>query len=354
MEESLGSMIDELQTSQPSPALLSQDFRERYDAFVDASPQYSLYCHTWWLDAVAPGRYDILTVESGGGIKAAWPIVWAEEGYRRRAVMPELTHKLGILLAPFHGKYVEELSRDHEVIDALLDQLPPGMTFIQRFHESFTNWLPFGWKDYRPATGCTYVFEDLSNVDAVWDGMRRGARTEIRKAEKRGLRIRDSDDVERFYAMVAEIYRRQGKKTPYSFSYLARIDEACRKNAGRKILIAEQADGTPCAGRFMAYDQRAAFLLCGGILDVMRGSGANSLVDWEMIKFAATVSKRFDFTGSSSPKIEPYLRTFGARRMSYFVISGQVKVDSRWFRARRFAARVLRKLARMADGSLPP
>jgi hypothetical protein len=321
-----------------------------YDQFVDLSPQGNLYCHTWWLDAVAPGHYEILTAKSGNAIKAAWPIVWAEGAWRRRARMPRLTARLGVLLSPFEGKYAEGLSREHELIDSLLSQLPEGCLVDMWCHESFTNWLPFCWRGFEQTTRYTYVLEDLSDVDRIWDDMRRTARTEIRKAEKRNVRVRETDDLEKLYQITSIIFARQGLKMPYDLAYLERIDSACRQHAGRRILLAETPNGETCACRYLVYDQQCAFLVCGGVTDAMRGSGANSLVDWEMIKFACTVSKRFDFTGSIGARVEPYLRTFGAKRVPFFSIWGKIESKTRWARVRRLAGHALHKLALAVEG----
>lgn len=52
-----------------------------------------------------------------------------------------------------------------------------------------------------------------------------------------------------------------------------------------------------------------------------RSSGAASLTMWEAIKFAATVTKRFDFEGSMIEPIEQFFRSFGAVQKPYFTIS---------------------------------
>ena len=77
---------------------------EAYSRFVDESPQGIMYCQRWWLDAVAPGRYEILIVKKGDTLKAVWPLVYGKQGDRSRIVMPPLTQKLGILFAPSTAK----------------------------------------------------------------------------------------------------------------------------------------------------------------------------------------------------------------------------------------------------------
>ena len=42
---------------------------------------------------------------------------------------------------------------------------------------------------------------------------------------------------------------------------------------------------------------------------------------WEAIKFAATVTKKFDFEGSIIEPIERFFRAFGGRQIPYFQVS---------------------------------
>src|SRR5204863_4126860 len=46
-----------------------------YDEFVAASPQGSVFCTSWWLDAVAPGRWRAHELRDGERTVGAWPTV---------------------------------------------------------------------------------------------------------------------------------------------------------------------------------------------------------------------------------------------------------------------------------------
>jgi hypothetical protein len=319
---------------------------QAYDRLVDASPQGSFFCRAWWLDAVAPGQYEILSVEKAGEIQATWPIVWADQRKRSRLRMPPLTQKLGILFAPCEGKYAEQLSREHRLADELISQLPPGTHVDQHFHESFTNWLPFYWKGFRQTTRYTYVLEDLTDLDAIWSQLRNTVRTEIRKSQKRGLVVRETDDLEYFYHINLKSFARQGRKPFHTWDVMQRLDEACRNNAGRKILVAEGPDGQAHAAAYLVYDKQAATLLLTGADPQLRGSGAGPLLNWELIQFASTTSSLFDFEGSMVHSIENSYRGFGARQVPYFRIYGRSTLKSP---LRRLAGRALRKLARIVD-----
>jgi hypothetical protein len=318
-----------------------------------------VYASTWWLDAVAPGRYEIIFIEKGGQIRAAWPLVY-DQHTTSRIVMPPLTQKLGILFAPTTAKYAERLSEEHRLTEALLSRIPRTTSVYHHFHENFSNWLPLHWRGYEQSTRYTYILKDLRDTDKVWRDMRESTRRNIRRAEKNGLKIRPAADIAEFRSINKMSFDRQGMRLPYSLDQLARIDDACEKNARKLALVAEDGQGHPHACVYIVYDPHCAIYLLGGADPALRSSGAQALLKWEGIRRVSTVSKQFDFEGSMVKGIEAYVRGFGAIQTPYFQIvknsdmpagheecglgkSGVIRT------ARRLVARGLRKIARVLD-----
>lgn len=319
---------------------------DAYTDFVRQSPQGMIYHYPWWLDAVAPGQYEIITVTKGNEIRAAWPIVWQGKPRRSAIVMPILTQKLGVLLPPMEGRYVERLSKSNRLVEQLIEQLPSNILFNQHFHENFTNWLPFYWHGFRQTTRYTYLIGDLSDPEVVWSEMRDKTRNTIRKAEKQGIHVRKTDDVEHFYTINTKTFTRQDRDNPYGLEVVLRIDEACRNNAGRKILVAEGPDGRPHAAVYVVFDDRCAIVLMSGADAQLRESGAGALLHWEIIKFASSVAKQLDFEGSMIQGIERFYRGLGGRQTPYFRIWGS-KQQNNLTKAGGFLHRARRKLARI-------
>lgn len=322
--------------------------KAEWDAFVDRSPQGILYCKSWWLDAVAPGRYAFLAVGNGQQIQAGWPIVRAAGANWQHIGMPPLTQKLGILFAPTEAKYAESIATQHRLTEQLIAQLAPETFISQHFHETFTDWLPFYWRGFKQTTRYTYVLDDLSDTEQIWNRMHGKLRNIVRKAQKSGLSVVDTEDVQSFYQLNVKTFARQDKSPPYGLELMKRIDEACKHNAGRKILIAKDAEGRPHAGIYMAYDPRCAVLLMSGGDPELRNSGAGAWVTWEAIRFAATVSRTFDFEGSMIRPIENFYREFGGRQTPYFRIFGRGDAPAK-LTMQNLAGRALRKVAGMLD-----
>ena len=76
---------------------------DAYDDFVAMSPQGSIFCTSWWLDAVAPGHHGYAVVTKDGRIDTAWPYVVRRAFGRTLIDMPPLTPWLGVLLGPTGG-----------------------------------------------------------------------------------------------------------------------------------------------------------------------------------------------------------------------------------------------------------
>lgn len=326
-----------------------------YEELVKRSPQGSIFAHRWWLEAVAPERYEILEVRNRGGLHAGWPVVYFKRGGAKHICMPPLTQKLGILVAPSYAKPIEVQSTNQRLATELIRQLGHYATFHQNFHENFTDWLPFCWHGYTQTTRYTYVLEDISDIDLLWNNMRGSCRKSIRKAQKLGITIRDNLKLTQFLELNHKTFSRQGRQPLASDELICRLDEACCANVGRRIFACVDSQGRVHAAIYVAWTESTAYYLMGGSEPDLRESGAQILALWEAVIFANSVVKRFDFEGSMLPQVERVFRGFGAKQVPYFSItkappvptslSGFLKTSLRfrWNRARRTIASQFQK-----------
>ncbi len=297
---------------------LGPDQYDQWNSFVDRSPQGSIFAKTWWLDAVAE-RWEILVCRSKtGGLLGGMPITWQ----KNRIKMPPLfTQTLGILLADFSGKkYAKRITQEKTVIEALVEGIPPCRSYRINFHYSLKNWLPFMWRQYRQTSRYTYVIEDLSDLDQVYSAFLDKKRNHIRKAQKADITVRTDCSLDDFYRIAGRTFSKQGMSTLFSFEQLDRLDRVLRQREARKILFVVGPDGRIHAANYIVYDQNCAYNLLSGHDPELRDSHAGSLVIWESIRFAATVSRRFDFEGSCLRPVEEFFRSFGGRQHTYYQI----------------------------------
>lgn len=288
-----------------------------------ASPRSApgtIWVQPWWLDAVAPGAWNEVVVEQAGTVLARLPYVARKRHGFTFLVMPPLTQHLGPWLHSSGGKDLNRLAEEKRLMTSLIDGLPAFDTFTQKFHHSVSNWLPFRWQGFEQTTRYTYVLEQLGDLDAVWKGMRENIRREVRKAAK-SVVLRDEPGLDAFLDVNEKTFSRQGLKMPYSRDFVYRLDQACAGQGCRRIFLAEDAQGQLHAGVYIVWDAQAAYYLMGGADPDLRSSGATSLLLWEAIQFAATVTQAFDFAGSMIEAVERFFRAFGASQKPYSEVS---------------------------------
>src|SRR5437763_5089146 len=211
-----------------------------YDEFVAASPQGSVFCTSWWLDAVASGRWRPHELRDGDRIVAAWPTVVERTllGIVHRG--PRLAPYLGVLFPP--GEGARRRSRELKLVEDLLAAIVPYAHLEARCNPGFDYWTPLRWHGFRQTTNYTWRLLDLSDLDAVFAGFRENIRGHLRAAEKSGTTVVDGtlDD-------LLEVHRRRFAHDPRG---IERIDAAAAARGARTILIARDVDGRARAGGY--------------------------------------------------------------------------------------------------------
>ena len=314
--------------------------KDAYRKLCDTEPSIPLFSQAWWLDAVAGDGWDVALVEKGGQVVASMPFMLAQRRGFKVISHPPLTQTQGPWLKQTNAKYAKRLSREKDLMEALVDQLPKYDHFSQNWDHAQTNWLPFYWRGFSQTSRFTYRIEEITDSEQIWAGLQQNVRTDIKKAANReNLVVRDDLPLSDFYLLNAMVFRRQGKEVPHSKALLERIDKAASARNCRKMFIAEDDQGRQHAGVYLVWDKNSAYYLMGGGNPELRNSGATSLCMWEAIKFASTVTEAFDFEGSMLEPVERFFRSFGARQTPYHSIS---HTPSRMMRAALSVRNVLK------------
>ena len=301
--------------------LRPSDSLDEWDRFVDESPQGCIFCRSWWLEAVCPNGFEILTLRKGGKIVAGMPMVISRKWGYTTVHMPQLTQTLGALLAPSNRKtYEGRLSHEMDLLESLVEAMPKFDHFSVNFHYNFTNWLPFYWAGYKQTTRYTYVLPDLTDLDRVFSGFAHMKRKNIKKAEKL-VEVREDLSAEDFYANHLMTLRKQGKVISYSYELFKRIYDATYGNCSGKTWYAVDSQQNMHAAIFVVFDHKSAYYLISSIDPDYRNSGAVTLLLRDAIAYVSQYTKRFDFEGSMIRGVEFSFRKFGAIQTPYFNIS---------------------------------
>jgi CelD/BcsL family acetyltransferase involved in cellulose biosynthesis len=276
----------------------------------------AVFQQPWWLDALAPGRWDEVTVQREGQTVARMPYVVRGRPRARMLTQPPLTQTLGPWLSPRSSDPADALTEELDLQAALAAALPAASMFAQQFSPAVLTALPFQRAGYRLDLQYTYRLHELDDQDALWDGLRGRIRTHIRRARKQ-VEIRDDLGLDRFHAVWAKTFERQGLAVPQPLSTLERLDGACGAHDARAMLFAVDESDRVHAVSYVVWDANVAHYLLGGGDPELRGSGAGHLVIWESILQAREHAPVFDFEGSMLQGVERFFRDFGARQTPY-------------------------------------
>jgi len=306
--------------------LQPSDNLEEWDAFVDSSPQGSIFCYSWWLKTVCLDQFSILTLRERDNIVAGMPLPYQQRRGLRYIHMPQLTQTLGPLLSPPRSpKYHSQISREMAYLEALIGNMPYADSFSFNCHCHFRNWLPFYWAGYIQSTQYTYVIDELRDLDKVFSDIASSYRNKVRKARKAGIKVVESDDIEALLELNRKTFTRQGLDLPYPEDLVIRIDQVCAERDCRRIFLTKDTSDRIHSALFVVYDQKRMYNLIQGSDPELRHSGANILAMWHSIQFAQGVTQRYDFEGSMLKNVERVFRDFGAEQRRYFHIT---KVNS--------------------------
>lgn len=280
----------------------------------------SIFEQPWWLEAVAPGQWDAVQVEKDGKIIARLPYIKKRRFGIKILSMPEYTQTLGYWIEDTGAKNTKKYARNKDLISELIEQLPKGYCVDLELDHSCNYLFPFKWKGFSLQIAYSYRIEDIHDTQILWDGLADNIRREIKKAQKT-LKIEDDHSIEDLILMQSKTFERQGRNCHNSDELIRRIDEALANHNARKLLCAVDDDGRIHAACYFIYDSKCCYYLIGGGDPELRNSGASSLLMWEGIKFASTVSESFDFEGSMIESIERFFRAFGGKPIPYWHIT---------------------------------
>ncbi len=300
---------------------------KKYRDFCREQKDMPIFSKDWFLDAVYLDTWDVVTVERNDEIVASLPFVLKKKGFFKYINQHFFTQTMG----PFIRPDFRRLGQEMKLMKELISKLPKHHGFDQNFHYQVQNWLPFKWEGFQQTTSYTYVLEDISNLDTIWDGFSSSYRNKIRKAETI-VEIVTDKSLNDFYDVAKLSFKRQGIKMIYPFELLEQFDNRLYMIARNKIFFAvDKKNGKIHSVLYLTLGDESAHLHLAGENPELRNSGAGIYLIWEAIKYSSQHEKlkSFDFQGSVIPQVEKVRRDCGAIQKPY---SRVWKYNSRLFK----------------------
>lgn len=296
--------------------------KEKYIKFCE-NTYVPIYSKSWWMDAVCGAEnWDVWLYEKGQDILAAMPYYLEIRGIYKYVTKAPLTQNNGIIFKTDKNiKRNAEAKYQEHVIDAANDFIESLDldVYEQQYHYNFNNWLPFFWNRYAAITRYTYVIENTSDLEHVWNNISTNYRKNIKKGYKIA-KVCEGDDANEFWNLHKRVFEKQGLECPFPYDLWVGLYDICKKNNCGKIIYAKDADSHILSILFLVWDEQSVYHLLGGSMPEYMYTQTYNMLTWEGIKFASRMGLKYDFEGSVIKRISKSMRQFGGKPMPYFRI----------------------------------
>lgn len=290
-----------------------------WDHFVQTSWGGSPFSTTAWLRCATQalgGKPVHIGVFKGDKIVAGLAAISTKRRGIERIETPELTPHTGFLLAPVESKGPAKIESECHRFSELLIHYLQRYDHIRITHTpALSDIRPFSWAHWQTRVRYTYQM-DLSDLNALWERVERRTRTAIRKAEKLGYDVVQTDDVDLLCRQYAMIYERHGAAAPIPAEVVRRFVDSALSSGQARLLAAQSPEGKTASIVAFVEGPSMAYAWVAGADPQHNSSGATSLLYWRY--FEQSTQPRFDFVGANLPAVAFFKRGLGGDLIAYY------------------------------------
>ena len=290
-----------------------------WNHFVQTGWGGSPFSTTTWLRCAAHalgGQPAYIGVFKGSQIVAGLAALTTKHRGIERIETPELTPHTGFLMAPVESKGPAKIEAESHRFSELRIRHLQHHDHMRITHTPALNDIrPFSWANWQTRVRYTYQM-DLSDLDALWERVERRTRTAIRKAEKLGYTVIQTDDIELLCRQYGMIYERHGAAAPISPEVVRRFVEGAQSAGQARLLAAQSPQGETASIVAFVEGPSMAYAWVAGADPQHNSSGATSLLYWRY--FQQCTQPRFDFVGANLPAVAFFKRGLGGDLVPYY------------------------------------
>ncbi len=273
----------------------------------------SLFEQPWWLDIVVPNKWNEIFVKDDKE-NIIGRMAYAYD--KKTIYIPKLTQNIGLWISP---EFKNDYGKQKQIINHIFSQLKRYTKIEIALNPNNEYVLPFRWLGFSIVPCFSYRIEDLSDIELLYQSFNKTAKKNIKSANNK-VSINNTTNIDHLLNMLDKTFAVQKRKNPMDKEIIRRIVETCDASGNGFYSEAVDKDGNIHSCAYFVYDDTVCYYLLGATDSAFRSSGAQSLVIWDGIQFAAKHSKIFDFEGSMVEGIENFFRQFGGKCVPYYNI----------------------------------
>ena len=295
----------------------------KWDELVAASPQGTIFHTSDWLTIMnesSNGKLNIfLCYDNASAIPKV--VGGCALTVKRKLFFKVATDSFN--RTPYGGVLLGSQSPNiQEIITSLILRLQKNFNIVKLVHSPlFSDIRPFTWNGWRCDVRYTYVLDLKGDLE---QNMSKRARNTISKAVRNSIVIRKVDalenaDIESYWTLESETFKRQGVKQTMSLDGLEKILRQLYDKEKGALWFAETPSGELIAAEIVVYDNKIAHRWSAASCSKFQNSGAVSLLLYEIAKdlknrlgyeqfnlMAANTQCLASFVSSLNPLLVPY------------------------------------------------
>ena len=299
---------------------------QKWDEFVDESPQGFIFDYSWWADIVTNGDFKICAVYDDDLIIVAGLVLpFFRKG---RIVQPILTQSMGILFEDMskrnNMRQQKQLTKQKEYTNLIWDFIVKDINqMCVMFNYHYDYWSPLYWKGCNQSTNYTYVI-DFSGYEPSEEFKRfsKGHKWILNRVEKKSdLKVVEIDNIDEYIIESIKTYKRQGIKRMDCDDILKKLHSELKKRGMSKIFECVDKENRIHGITYFIYNKKEAYYWLGASDADLRESGGHTYLVWHSIQYFKDKVARFNFGGSMIEAVEKNFKNFSSLPMPYYIIS---------------------------------
>ena len=293
-----------------------------WDQFVSSTTSGVIFIRKAWVETLAEVfsvTPKVVLSQSDAGIRGALLVLERERGPLKISASPPASLFNGMIL---DDSIRGSESSTREMLAELLEVFRKEYSFGTFFVPTWTreSMLPIGplcrW------TPQLTRLVPLRPFDETMSGFGRSVRYNIRHADKNGVTLKESDDVDEAVRLIRASYRRHAVLPPFPVPLLGKWIRKLLDLGIAQPFFAVDDTGRNRAVRVMVPDPPRVYdWLAGSDAEGSKVRASHWLVANIMKRFSSEGYSTFDFMGVNTPGIREFKRSFGGEDVSYGIVT---------------------------------
>lgn len=263
---------------------------EQWDAVVAGSPQRQVYAMSWYLDVVSPEWDGVVEADTAGKYRTVMPVPWRRKLGMRYVQQPSFCQQLGI--------YSLEEKIAEATYQAFTQEVYRHFRYVVGYNFNTGNLLPpLLLPEVQVEHTVTLYLNLHGSYEQLCKRYTKDRKVNLRRAQKAGLQLRESDDIEPLIQFFKEetADRIYGGVAAGAYEVLRQLYQVLREKDVAKLLYTTDREERKNSGcLFIFWGGRIVYIFNAAPQHGRKQNGRTLMID-HMIREHAGQEVVFDF-----------------------------------------------------------